>query len=203
MANVKFGVRAAQYAVIESIDETTGIPTYGAWKTINCPVSASFEPKGEISEFYCGNGVGAKFKTNAGFEGTISGSDVTEDFKIDCLGMHKSTTGGLSITTADTGKNFAIRVDGDTRVDDSENKGVSYIYYNCTASLPTGEMSTTTDTTEGQETEITIMVSPLNTSPEKLVASEFMEGDGTDYTDAQTSVVFPDNINLPTVTPTP
>jgi hypothetical protein len=195
---VPFDAKSVHYALITSVDPITKIPTYGDWKPINCPTEFSAEAVGEISSFYCGGGVGAKFSSNGGYTGTITGSMIDEDFILDVLGNVKEQATGIVFEDANVQpKNFGLKFVHSFKEDDAETKDIAFIYYNCVATRPGKNNSTKTETIEGGTEEISITMTPLLTDP-AIIKAYAVEGDGTAFDAIKQGVVLPDALNLPT-----
>lgn len=194
---VAFGAKSVHYAVITSIDPVTKVPVYGEWKPINCPTEFSAEAVGEVTNFNCGNGVGAKFSSNAGYTGTIVGSMINEEFLIDVLGNIKETATGLVYEDANVQpKNFGLKFIHSFKEDDVDTKDIAFMYYNCVATRPGKSNSTTTDTIEGGTEELSITMTPLATDP-AVVKAYAVEGDGTGFETIKTSVLLPTDVVPP------
>ncbi|KAK9680616.1 hypothetical protein QE152_g38974 [Popillia japonica] len=149
------------YEKIETTD-SAGTVTYATPVAIPGAVSISLEAQGGITPFYADEAQGGitpfyadgikyyNADTNAGYEGDLEMALITDVFREDILGETLDTN-SVMIENADVnGSEFALgfQIDGD-------EKGTRFWFYNCNATRPSTESSTTEDTKEPTTDTIT------------------------------------------------
>lgn len=146
---IKFGLSNVYYAVATIAAD--GSATYGTPVRIYGAVNLSLEPQGENTPFYADNIVYYTSASNAGYEGDLEIALVPESFKKDVLGYAEDTNGILYEDVDAKVKNFALlfQFEGDS-------KAVRHVLYNCTATRPSIESETKTDSTEPKTETVTV-----------------------------------------------
>lgn len=146
---IKFGLSNVYYAVATIAAD--GSATYGTPVRIPGAVNLSLEPQGENTPFYADNIVYYTSASNAGYEGDLEIALIPESFKKDVLGYAEDKNGILYEDVDAKAKNFALlfQFEGDV-------KAVRHVLYNCTATRPSIESETKTDSTEPTTEKITV-----------------------------------------------
>lgn len=144
---VKFGLKNVHIALYD--EESKSYETPFALKGA---VSLSLDAEGDESSFSADNN--PKYYSlfvNNGYSGSLEVALLNEEFLTGVLGQVKDQNGALIESVSNKGKNFALlfEVEGD----DSNRRTV---FYNCTASRPSTEASTTEDSIEVQTETIDI-----------------------------------------------
>ena len=114
-------------------------------------VSISLEPQGELTPFYAD---GVKYyvaSSNDGYEGDLEVALITDGFRLAVFNEVLDTNKVMFETAEGEAKEFALgfQIDGDI-------KGTRFWFYNCTATRPTTESSTTENTKEPTTDKITV-----------------------------------------------
>ena len=142
---VKFNIKNVHYAKkIAEDDYETPIAIPGA-------VSFSLEQQGELSPFWAD---GIKYyvsASNGGYEGDLEVALIPDSFRKDILGEVADNNGVLFENANSTTKEFALgfEIDGDIGP-------TKFWFYNCTATRPSVEATTTEDTKEPNVDKLTI-----------------------------------------------
>lgn len=176
MANkVKYGLSNVYYSVAtETLDSETGqyTYTYGTPKALKGAVNLSMEAQGDQSTFRADNVDYFVTSSNNGYEGDLELALVTDDFKIDCLGLETDTNGIVYEKNDAKPKAFALmfQFEGD-------QNARRHIFYNCIASRPSVASQTTEDTIEPVTDTLSITATArLN---DGIVKASTAEGDNT------------------------
>lgn len=142
---VKFNIKNVYYAV-KTAEKTydTPVPIPGA-------VSISLEQQGELTPFWAD---GIKYyvsASNGGYEGDLEVALIPDSFREDVLGEKADQRGVLFENTNTATVEFALgfQVDGDTTP-------TLFWFYNCTATRPSIDASTTEDTKEPNTDTLTV-----------------------------------------------
>lgn len=166
---VKFNIKNAHVAVKTTSEE--GVITYGTPFAVPGSVSLSLEAQGEITPFYAD---GVKYyvsSSNNGYEGDWENALIPDEFRQQILKETLDTNKALMETQNTETQEFAFgfEIDGDV-------KGTKFWFYNCTATRPTVESSTTEDTIEPTTDTLTISATGAD-----------VKGDGKMYVRAKTT----------------
>lgn len=166
---VKFNIKNAHVAVKTTSEE--GTITYGTPFAVPGSVSLSLEAQGEITPFYAD---GVKYyvsSSNNGYEGDWENALIPDEFRQQILKETLDTNKALMETQNTETQEFAFgfEIDGDV-------KGTKFWFYNCTATRPTVESSTTEDTIEPTTDTLTISATGAD-----------VKGDGKMYVRAKTT----------------
>ena len=179
---VKFGLKNVYYAVATISGSTV---TYGTPKAIPGAVSLSLDANGDESNFYADDSKYYVTHQNSGYSGDLEVARVTDDFYKDIFGFCVDSNGNLFEDAAEEPKPFALLFEfmGDA-------KKTRYAFYNCTASRPTVNSNTTTETKEPVTETIPITANPLplDSNGMQIVKGKCVEGDAS-YANWFTSVV--------------
>ena len=155
MGNVLYGIKNVHIA---KITETEGVITYGTPFALEGAVNFSPEPQGENTIFYADNKIYFRKDQNNGYEGELEIAKVNDTFMTEILGRVKDSNGLVVESNTDTQSRFALMFEGEG---DPTNR--RYVYYDCTATRPTREFSTTEDTIEVGTETLTITIAPRST----------------------------------------
>lgn len=171
---VKFNIKNVHYAVkTEENTYETPVPIPGA-------VSISLEQQGELTPFWAD---GIKYyvsASNGGYEGDLEVALIPDSFRKDVLGEEADQKGVLFENTNKPTVEFALgfQIDGDTTP-------TLFWFYNCTATRPSINASTTEDTKEpdadtltvscGSTTDGTVRAKTTDTSYEAVKDAWFTE----------------------------
>ena len=158
MANaskVRFGLKNVHYAMLT--EETPGVPTYGTPKPIPGAVSLGFEPQGDTTIFRADNTNYWVNTSNNGYQGDLQVAKYPDEFMEDVYGVTVSTNDKVATENANVqAKPFALLFE-----QDGDGDGTMFVAYNCSATRPTQEFTTTEDTIEPTTQTSTITMSPL------------------------------------------
>lgn len=120
-------------------------------KALPGAVSISLEAQGELTPFYAD---GIKYyiaSSNAGYEGDLEVALITDEFRQDILQEELDSKNVMFENANKEGIEFALGFD----IDGDQNS-TRFWFYNCTATRPTTESSTTEDTKEPTTDTITV-----------------------------------------------
>lgn len=165
---VEFGLSNVHYATYEIVN---GEPVFDTPIPIPGAVTLTGEPAGENTPFYADNMIYYITKSNQGYEMTLSIARIPQQFAIDALGEELDETDGVIHEVADKqGKPFALlfQFEGDV-------KAIRHVLYNCSASRPSINGNTKTDTTEITPTELSLTASPIMIGGKLLVKTKTTE----------------------------
>ena len=153
---VKFGLSNVHYA--KMIVANDGSISYATPVHIPGAVNLSLDPQGDESPFYADNIKYFNDYANNGYTGDLEMAKIPDSFLTDILGQTVDSNGAIIESSNDVASKFALmfEVDGDV------NKKRT-VYYNCTASRPQAEASTTNETKEPSTDTITITASARDT----------------------------------------
>ncbi|MEC2480176.1 phage tail protein, partial [Bacillus cereus] len=131
--------------------------TFGTPIPLPGGVELTFEPRGDLIEFYADDMLYYAASNNQGYDGTLSIATIPEKFAIDALGEELDETDGVLNELADAkGKPFALlfEFDGDVNA-------TRHVMYNCSASRPTLASKTKTSSAEPNTNELKFVSSPI------------------------------------------
>ena len=153
MDKVKFGIKNVH--VFPIVSEAGGVPTYG--NVINVPgtVSLSLDKQGDTNDFYADN---IKYYTsvaNNGYAGTVLEGGTLSQGAWNATKYLKDTKNVLVEDIAEP-THFAM-----TFEEDGDQEGTKFVLYNGTASRPSLDKSTTTDSKEPSTQSLDISFAPL------------------------------------------
>lgn len=153
MDKVKFGIKNVHVFPIES--EVGGVPTYGTVIPIPGTVSLSLDKQGDTNDFYADN---IKYYTsvaNNGYSGNLVVAVIPDDFRKKILKYLEDQKGVLIEDIAEP-KHFAM-----TFEEDGDQTGTKFVLYNGTASRPSLDKSTTTESKEPTTQQLDVSFAPL------------------------------------------
>ncbi|MGE8053205.1 major tail protein [Bacillus mycoides] len=155
---VTFGLKNVHYVPLDTKDFLvkfgTPIPLPGG-------VELTFEPRGDLIEFYADDMLYYAASNNQGYDGALNIATIPEQFAIDALGEELDETDGVLNELADAkGKPFALlfEFDGDVNA-------TRHVMYNCSASRPTIASKTKTSSAEPNTNELKFVSSPIVLAP--------------------------------------
>lgn len=150
---VKFGIKNVHVFPITA--EVGGVPTYGSVINIPGTVSLSLDKQGDTNDFYADN---IKYYTsvaNNGYSGSLTVAVIPDEFRTQIL---KYITDNNDVLVEDIAEptHFAM-----TFEEDGDQTGTKFVLYNGTASRPSLDKSTTTDSKEPSTQELDVSFAPL------------------------------------------
>lgn len=151
---VKFGIKNVHVFPITAWN--SGVPTYGTVIDIPGTVSLSLDKQGDTNDFYADN---IKYYTsvaNNGYSGTLEVAVIPDAFRENILNYIKDTKNVLVEDMAEPTP-FAM-----TFEEDGDQDGTKFVLYNGTATRPSLDKSTTTDSKEPSTQTLDISFAPLS-----------------------------------------
>lgn len=133
---VKFGLKNVN--VFPITEATSELVTYSEPIKMKGAVNLSLSPRGEESPFYADDITYYNQFGNDGYEGDFELALVPDEFLQEILGQTVDKNGVVVESVKDKGKSFAMTFEIDGDVNESR-----VILYNCSASRPETEASTT------------------------------------------------------------
>ncbi|MDA1774932.1 phage tail protein [Bacillus cereus] len=155
---VTFGLKNVHYVPLDIKDF---LVTFGTPIPLRGGVELTFEPRGDLIEFYADDMLYYAASNNQGYDGTLNIATIPEQFAIDALGEELDETDGVLSEMADAkGKPFALlfEFDGDVNA-------TRHVMYNCSASRPTIASKTKTNSAEPNTNELKFVSSPIVLAP--------------------------------------
>ncbi|MDT3496121.1 phage tail protein [Bacillus toyonensis] len=162
---VAFGLKNVYYALY---DITEGVITFKTPIPIPGAVELTFDPRGDLIEFYADDMLYYAASNNQGYDGTLSIATIPEQFAIDALGEQLDETDGVLNELADAkGKPFALlfEFDGDVNA-------TRHVMYNNSASRPTIASKTKTNSAEPNTNELKFVSSPIDINGKRMVKTK-------------------------------
>ena len=150
---VKFGIKNVHVFPITA--EVGGVPTYGNAISIPGTVSLSLDKQGDTNDFYADN---IKYYTsvaNNGYSGNLTVAVIPDDFRTKILKYLNDENDVLVEDIAEP-THFAM-----TFEEDGDQTGTKFVLYNGTASRPSLDKSTTTDSKEPSTQQLDVSFAPL------------------------------------------
>jgi phi13 family phage major tail protein len=162
---VTFGLKKVHFAPYSVLNNVvtfdTPIPMPGG-------VELTFEPRGDLIEFYADDMLYYAASNNQGYDGTLSIANIPEQFAIDALGEQLDEVDGVLNELADAkGKPFALLFEFD-----GDKKATRHVMYNCAASRPTLASKTKTNSAEPNTNELKFVSSPIDINGERVVKTK-------------------------------
>lgn len=152
---VKFGLSNVHIA---KITEENGEIKYGTPFRMPGAKSLTADPEGETTPFYADNIKYYIAVSNQGYAGDLEVAMLIREFFTQILGQKEDNNGALFESADDVTARFALmgEIDGDV-------KKRRFVYFDCTATRPGSEMSTTEESKEPQTDKVSITMSPRAT----------------------------------------
>ena len=154
MDKVKFGIKNVHVFPIASID-AEGVPTFEDVIPIPGTTALSLDKQGDTNDFYADN---IKYYTavaNNGYAGNLTVAVIPDDFRIKILKYLKDTKGVLVEENVEP-KHFAM-----TFEEDGDQLGTKFVLYNGTATRPSLDKSTTTESKDPSTQQLDVSFAPL------------------------------------------
>ncbi|HDR7801752.1 TPA: phage tail protein [Bacillus tropicus] len=162
---VAFGLKNVYYALY---DVTGGVVTFKTPIPIPGAVELTFDPRGDLIEFYADDMLYYAASNNQGYDGTLSIATIPEQFAIDALGEQLDETDGVLNELADAkGNPFALLFEFDGDV-----KATRHVMYNNSASRPTIASKTKTNSAEPNTNELKFVSSPIDINGKRMVKTK-------------------------------
>ena len=120
--------------------------------------SLTADPEGETTPFYADNIKYYIATSNQGYTGDLEIAMLVKQFFTEILGQQEDNNGALFENADDVTARFALmgEIEGDV-------KKRRFVYFDCTATRPSGEMNTIEESKEPQTDSISITMSPRST----------------------------------------
>lgn len=152
---VKFGLSNVHIA---KITEEDGEITYGTPFAMPGAKSLTADPEGDTTKYYADNIVYYIATSNQGYAGDLEITMLIKQFFTEILGQQEDTNGAIFESADDVNARFALmgEIDGDV-------KKRRFVYFDCTATRPSAEMTTTEESKEPQTDTVSITMSPRST----------------------------------------
>ncbi|PFS16383.1 phage tail protein [Bacillus cereus] len=162
---VQFGLKNVRFATFE---DKNGVVTFDAPVPMPGGVELTFEPRGDLIEFYADDMLYYAASNNQGYDGTLSIANIPEKFAIDALGEQLDEVDGVLNELADAkGKPFALLFEFD-----GDKKATRHVMYNCAASRPTLASKTKTNSAEPNTNELKFVASPIDLNGKRVVKTK-------------------------------
>lgn len=155
MGKVLYGIRKVYVA---KLTESGGAITYGTPFAVEGATGFSPEPQGDTTTFYADNKIYFRKEQNNGYEGELTLAITPKDFLTQILGRQEDSNGVLIETSDDNTARFALMFEAE-----GDPKNRRFVYWDCTATRPSREFSTTEDSIEVGTESITITIAPRST----------------------------------------
>ncbi|MBK5489011.1 phage tail protein [Bacillus sp. TH17] len=155
---VTFGLKNVHYVPLDTKDF---LVKFGTPTPLPGGVELTFEPRGDLIEFYADDMLYYAASNNQGYDGALNIATIPEQFAIDALGEELDETDGVLNELADAkGKPFALLFEFDGDV-----KATRHVMYNCSASRPTIASKTKTSSAEPNTNELKFVSIPIVLAP--------------------------------------
>lgn len=155
MGKVLYGIRKVHVAVLT---ETDGVITYATPFAVEGAVGFSPEPQGDKATFYADNKIYYRKEQNNGYEGDLELAVTPDTFLTSILGRKQDSNGAIVENADDKTARFALMFEAE-----GDPKNRRYVYWDCTATRPNREHSTTEDSLEVGTETLTITIAPRST----------------------------------------
>ena len=166
---VKFGIKNVH--IFPITNWTNGVPTYGSVIDIPGTVSLSLDKQGDTNDFYADN---IKYYTsvaNNGYSGNLTVAIIPDEFREKILKYINDNNDVLVEDIAEP-NHFAM-----TFEEDGDQLGTKFVLYNGTASRPSLDKSTTTDSKEPSTQQLDVSFAPLSSG--RVMAMTTADTDAT------------------------
>ena len=161
---VKFGIKNVHVFPITTWSD--GVPTYGDAISIPGTVSLSLDKQGDTNDFYADN---IKYYTsvaNNGYSGNLTVAIIPDAFREKILKYINDDNDVLVEDIAEP-NHFAM-----TFEEDGDQDGTKFVLYNGTASRPSLDKSTTTDSKEPSTQQLDVSFAPLSSGRVMAMTTE-------------------------------
>lgn len=187
MGKVLYGIRKV-YASL--LTESDGVITYGTPFALEGATGFSPEPQGEKVTFYADNKIYFRKDVNNGYEGELTLAVLPEDFLTQIMGRTVDSNGAVVENSDDSQARFALMFEAE-----GDPKNRRYVYWDCTASRPTREHSTTEESLEVGTESITITIAPRSTDNAVGAYMELTDDNASSY-NAWFTTVYESDLSL-------
>lgn len=178
---VKFGIKNVHVFPITAWSD--GVPTYGTAINVPGTVSLTLDKQGDTNDFYADN---IKYYTsvaNNGYSGSLEVAIIPDDFRTKILG-YKTDTKNVLVEDIVEPNHFAM-----TFEEDGDVSGTKFVLYNGTASRPSLDKSTTTESKEPSTQTLDISFAPLSSG--RVMAMTTADTNATVLTNWHTAPYIP------------
>lgn len=155
MGKVLYGIRKVYVA---KLTENNGAITYGTPFAVEGATGFSPEPQGDTTIFYADNKIYFRKEQNNGYEGELTLAVTPEEFLIQIMGRTKDSNDVVVENSDDRTARFALMFEGE-----GDPKNRRFVYWDCSATRPSREFSTTEDSIEVGTESMTITIAPRST----------------------------------------
>ncbi|ENQ3080987.1 phage tail protein [Bacillus cereus] len=162
---VSFGLKNVHYVPYDVKDF---VVTFGTPIPLPGGVELTFDPRGDLIEFYADDMLYYSASNNQGYDGTLNIATIPEQFAIDALGEQLDVEDGVLNELADAkGKPYALlfEFDGDVNA-------TRHVMYNCSASRPTIASKSKTNSAEPNTNELKFVSSPIDINGKRMVKTK-------------------------------
>lgn len=155
MGKVLYGIRKVYVA---KLTEENGAITYGTPFAVEGATGFSPEPQGDTTIFYADDKIYFRKEQNNGYEGELTLAVTPEDFLTQIMGRTKDSNDVVVENSDDRTARFALMFEGE-----GDPKNRRFVYWDCSATRPSREFSTTEDSIEVGTESMTITIAPRST----------------------------------------
>ena len=167
----------------ETLEGVTTV-TYETPKALKGNVSMSLTPEGESATFNADNSAFWTGSANSGYKGTLEVALVPQWFRQEYLGETVDTTKNIVERSSDQAKSFAMLFEFD-----GDQKARKFVLYNCKASRPKFESTTTGEKIEPNTESLEFTAIPIPDGS-GIIKAESGEG-STNFETWYTDLVVP------------
>lgn len=155
MGKVLYGIRKVHVAVLT---ENDGVITYATPFAVEGAVGFSPEPQGDTATFYADDKIYFRKEQNNGYEGDLELAVTPDTFLTSILGRTVDSNGAIIENSNDKPARFALMFEAE-----GDPKNRRFVYWDCTATRPSREHSTTEDSLDVGTETLTITIAPRST----------------------------------------
>lgn len=153
MNKVLYGIKNVYVAKLTEADD--GTITYGTPFAMPGATGFSPEPQGETTTFYADDMAYYIAQSNSGYQGELTLAITPNEFITTILGQTQDSNGALIENSNDRTARFALMFEGE-----GDSAGRRWVYYDCTATRPNREHSTTEESITVGTESMTITIKP-------------------------------------------
>lgn len=150
---ILYGIKNVYVAKLTEADD--GTISYGTPFAMPGAVGFSPEPQGETTTFYADDMAYYIAQSNSGYQGDLELAITPNQFITAILGQTQDSNGALIENSDDRVARFALMFEGE-----GDTAGRRWVYYDCTATRPNREHSTTEESIEVGTETMTITIKP-------------------------------------------